>query len=118
MQCRTAQGRERPAVKPQRVTDVVQADGMGQLCKEHTHNVTPWAKGSRHRIHPGLACKFRDQMRRNQIAKLSEYTEFRCGWFGILFNHLCRVAELKSHANHFFCALAKIPMGWLCIQSE
>ena len=41
-------------------------------------------------------------MRRNQIAKLPEYTEFGCGWFGISFFHLCRVAELKSHANHFF----------------
>ena len=41
-------------------------------------------------------------MRRNQFAKLSEHTEFRSGWFGILFYHLCRVAELKSHANHFF----------------
>jgi hypothetical protein len=24
-------------------------------------------------------------MRRNQIAKLSEYTEFGCGWFGVSF---------------------------------
>ncbi len=29
-------------------------------------------------------------------------TEFGCGWFGVLFYHLCRVAELKSHANDFF----------------
>ena len=41
-------------------------------------------------------------MRRNQITKMSEYTEFGCGWFGVLFYHLCRVAELKRHANHFF----------------
>ena len=52
-------------------------------------------------------------MRRNQIAKLSEYTEFRCGWFGVLFYHLCRVAELKSHANHFFRALTETPVGRL-----
>src|SRR5262245_27890301 len=31
-----------------------------------------------------------------------------------LFFHLCRVTELKNHSNHFFCALTKIPMGWLC----
>ena len=41
-------------------------------------------------------------MRRNQIAKLPQYAEFGCGWFGVSFFHLCRVAELKSHANHFF----------------
>jgi hypothetical protein len=41
-------------------------------------------------------------MRRNQIAKLPQYAEFGCGWFGLSFYHLCRVAELKSHANHFF----------------
>jgi len=27
-------------------------------------------------------------MGRNEIAKLPEYTEFGCGWFGILFYHL------------------------------
>src|SRR5215831_14540230 len=31
------------------------------------------------------------------------------------FFHLCRVTELKNHSNHFFCALTKIPMGWLCL---
>src|SRR5271165_5800479 len=91
---------------------------MGQLGKEHAHNVTPCAEGSCHGIHTGLPRKFRDQMLRNQIAKLPEYTEFRCGWFGISFFHLCCVAVLKSHANHFFCALAKTPMGWLCIRTN
>ena len=62
---------------------------MGQLCKEHAHNVTPWTEGSRHGIHTGLARKFRNQMQRNQIAKLSQNTEFGCGWFGIFLFHLC-----------------------------
>jgi hypothetical protein len=52
-------------------------------------------------------------MRRNQIAKLPQNGEFGGGWFGISFLHLCRVTELKSHANHFFCALTENPMGWL-----
>jgi hypothetical protein len=76
--------------------------------------VTPGAEGSCHGIHTGLPRKFGDQVRRNQIAKLPEYAEFGCGWFGLSFFHLCRVAELKSHANHFFSALAKIPMGCPC----
>jgi hypothetical protein len=61
----------------------------------------------------GLACKFIDQMWRNEIAKLSQYTEFGCGWFGVSFYHLCRVAELKSHANHFFSDLTKKSVGRL-----
>src|SRR6516162_3605978 len=63
--------------------------------------MTPGAKGSRHAIHAGLPRKFRHQVRRNQIAKLPENSEFGCGWFGVSFHHLCRVTKLKSHANHF-----------------
>ena len=99
---RPAQSRKRPAVQPQRVADVVQTDGVSQLRKQHTHYVTPRAEGSRHGIHAGLARKFRNQMRWNQIAKLPQNGEFGDGWFGISFLHLCRVTELKSHANHFF----------------
>jgi hypothetical protein len=99
---RPAQGRKRPAVKPQRITDVVQTDGMSQLRKEHTDYVTPRTEGSRHGIHAGLARKFPNQMRWNQIAKLPQNSEFGAGWFGISFLHLCRVTELKSHSNHFF----------------
>ena len=72
---------------------------MGQLCKEHAHHVTPWTEGPRHGSHASFACKFRDQMRRNQIAKLPHYTELRGGWFGVSFFHLCRVAELKSQVS-------------------
>ena len=86
---RPAQGRKRPAVQSERVAHIIKADGMGQLCKEHAHNVTPCTEGSRHGIHTGFSRKFRNQMQRNQIAKLSENTEFGCGWFGISFFHLC-----------------------------
>jgi hypothetical protein len=44
------------------------------LREEHTDYVTPRTEGSRHGIHAGLARKFRNQMRRNQIAKLSHRT--------------------------------------------
>jgi hypothetical protein len=50
-------------------------------------------------------------MRRNQIAKLPQYAEFGCGWFGLSFFHLCRVAELKSHANHFFFCFSQDSYG-------
>jgi len=55
-------------------------------------------------------------MRRIEIAKLREYAEFGCGWFGVLFYHLCRVAELKSHANHFFLCFSQKSYG-MAVQS-
>ena len=50
-------------------------------------------------------------MRRNQIAKLPQDTQFGCGWFGVSFYHLCRVAELKTHANHFFLCFSQNSCG-------
>src|SRR6516164_2542449 len=98
----SAQSRKRTAVQSQRVTDVVKADSVGQLREKHADDMTPCAEGSRHGIHPGLACEFRNKMRRNEIAKLPKNAEFGCGRFGVSFFHLCRVTELKNHSNHFF----------------
>jgi hypothetical protein len=50
-------------------------------------------------------------MRRNQIAKLPQDTQFGYGWFGVSFYHLCRVAELKTHANHFFLCFSQNSYG-------
>jgi hypothetical protein len=58
---------------------------MSELRKEHTHYMTPRAEGSRHGIPAGLARKFRNQIRRNEFAKLSVNSELGCGWFGVLF---------------------------------
>ena len=84
---------------------------MSQLPKEHTHYVTPHTEGSRHGIHAGLARKLTDKMGRNEIAKLPQNSELRSGWFGVSFYHLCRVAELKSHANHFFFCFSQNSYG-------
>jgi hypothetical protein len=108
-----AQGRKRPAVQSQGVADVIEAKRMGQLGKQHADHMTPGAEGSRHAIHAGLARQFRDEMCWNQIAKLSQNREFGGGWFGVSFFHLCRVTELKSHSNHFFCPRIDPPMGCL-----
>ena len=54
--------------------------------------------------HAGLACKFTDQMRRNEIAKLPEYTELGCGWFGILFYSPLSSGRVKEPCQPlFFC---------------
>jgi len=108
-----AQGRKRPAVQPQGVTDVVEANRMGQLRKGHADHVTPGTEGSRLGIHAGLAREFRDEMGRNPIAQLSQNRELGGGWFGISLFHLCRVTELKSHSNHFFCPHIDPPVGCL-----
>jgi UDP-2,3-diacylglucosamine pyrophosphatase LpxH len=44
---RPTQSRKWIAVQSQRVTDVVQTDSVGQLCKDHAHHMTPRAEGSR-----------------------------------------------------------------------
>ena len=106
-----AQGRKRPTVKPQRVTDIVKTNGVGQLRKGHADHVTPGAEGARLGIHPSLSRKFGYQMRWNEIAKLSQDRELGGGWFGVSFFHLCRVTELKSHSNHFFCPHIDPPYG-------
>src|SRR6516164_1210149 len=84
---------------------------MSQLRKEHAHYVTPRTEGSRLGIHAGLARKFRNKMRRNQVAKLSQNSELGCGWIGVSFFHLCRVTELKSHSNHFFLCFSQDSYG-------
>ena len=107
------QGRKRPTVEPQGITDIVKTNGVGQLRKEHADHVTPGTEGAGLGIHPSLSRKFRYQMRWNEIAKLSQNRELGGGWFGVSFFHLCRVTELKSHSNHFFCFHIDPPMGCL-----
>jgi hypothetical protein len=45
---------------------------MGQLREEHADHMTPCTEGARHGSHAGLARKFTDNMRRNEIAKLPQ----------------------------------------------
>jgi len=56
--------------------------------------VSPWSHV--------VSMLFAQLMSWNEIAKLSENAELGCGWLGVSFFHLCRVTELRSHANHFF----------------
>src|SRR5690348_8569921 len=42
-----AQSRKRPTVQPQGITDIIEAEGVGQLRKEHADHVTPGTEGSR-----------------------------------------------------------------------
>src|SRR5258708_4420829 len=108
---RSAQGRKRAAVQSQRVTDVVQTNGMSQLRKEHTHYVTPHTEGSRHGIHAGLARKFGNQMRRNQIAKLSQNSELGCGWFGLSFFSPLSSDKVKEPCQPLFLCFNRKPYG-------
>lgn len=47
-----AQGRERPGVQPQRVTDIVESEGVGQLRVEQRDDVAPRREGAGLLVHP------------------------------------------------------------------
>jgi hypothetical protein len=65
-----------------------------------------------------ISRKFRNQMRRNEIAKLPKNAELGCGWFGLSFFHLCRVTELKNHSNHFFFCFNQDSYGMAVIEND
>ena len=107
-----AQGRQGSRVQAQRVANVVEADGMSQLCKKQRHDMTPRAKGAGFLIHPRLPRQLGDQVSGNPVAKLSKNREFRAAWlrFGFLFFHPCRVAGVNHSAKSFLAQA----MGCLC----
>ena len=87
--CRTAQCRQRPGVQPQRITDIIEAEAVGELGIKQADNVTPRSEGAGLIFHAGRACQSRHQMRRNEVAKLAQQREFAGGWL---------VASLIIHA--------------------
>ena len=91
---RPTQRRERPRMQTQRVTDVVETQGVGQLRKEQSHDMAPGTKGAGFFIHPGFSGQLGHEVLRNPVAKLTQDGELRTAWlgFGFLFFHSCRVA--------------------------
>src|SRR5213594_897705 len=83
---------------------LIEAEGMGQLCKKQSHDMTPRAKGAGFLIHPRLPRQLGNQVSGNPVAKLSKNREFRAAWlrFGFLFFHPCRVAGVNHSAKSFF----------------
>ena len=62
------------------VADVVEADGMGELGIKQGHDVTPRAEGSGLLVDAMLAGDFRNEVLRNELAKLTQYDGIALGW--------------------------------------
>ena len=88
-----ANGRERPRVQTQTVADIVEADGVRELRKEQTDDVTPRFEGAGFFRRASVAGQLRHQMSGNEIAELPEDGERGAGWRGTRwFFHPGRVA--------------------------
>jgi len=63
--------RHRHGVQPQRVTDVIEPEAVGELRADQRHATTPRTRGGGLFIHLGLACNHGHQKFGNEIANLA-----------------------------------------------
>jgi hypothetical protein len=90
-------------VQPQGIAEIIETQTVGQLGKEHAHDVAPRTKGAGFLIHPCFSGQLRDQEIRNEIAKLPQNRQLGSRWMDrFLFFHPCRVAGLQATIQHFF----------------
>jgi hypothetical protein len=73
---------EQTRMQSQAVADIVEPDGVDQLCVEQRDHMTPRRIGSRLALHSGLSGQLGHQKRRNQIANLVQDTELTLAWAG------------------------------------
>lgn len=76
----TPDGSKLGGVMGQPVTDIVETDGMGEWGIEQGYDVTPWAEGARLLVDAILTGDFRDEVLRNELAKLTQYDGIALGW--------------------------------------
>lgn len=87
---RAAQARERAAVQPETVANVVEAQAMSQLRIDQGNHVAPWTITAGLLVDAGRPSDLRDQVGRNQIANLLEDAELATRWLGVGFGfHTC-----------------------------
>ena len=72
--------RQRPRMQVQRITDIVETQGVGQLGVEQTQDMTPRTKRPGVGVHPGGSGQLRHQMVGNQIAELPQECETTARW--------------------------------------
>ena len=73
----TADGRERAAVEPEGVADIVEPDGVAELGIEHGDDMAPGREGAAEFIDAGVPGQLGDEVVGNEIAKLAKAAEFR-----------------------------------------
>ncbi len=84
--------RQGTGVQAQRITDVVEAEGMSELGVEQTHDMTPRTKRPCVGVHPGVAGQLRHEMVGNEIAELAQESETAARWLAgglVLHGLLC-----------------------------
>ena len=73
----TADGRERAAVEPEGVADIVEPDGVAELGIEHGDDMAPGREGAAEFIDAGVPGQLGNEVVGNEIAKLAKAAEFR-----------------------------------------
>ena len=101
--CGPAQCRQRPGVQPQRVTDVIEPEAVGELGVEQADDMTPRTERAGLIFHAGLACQSRHQMRWNEVAKLAQERELAAGWLvSCLIFHALPCGKAQTRKPTFF----------------
>ena len=97
-----AQRHQQPLCSRKRVADVVEADGVGKLRVDQADQMAPRAEGARLLVHAGLPRQFRNQIRRDQIANLPQYSKLDCGlaWL-VVFSSLPSGRANQLHSKPF-----------------
>jgi hypothetical protein len=106
-----AQSRERTGVQPQRVTHVIETQGVRQLGVEQADDLAPRAERAGMVLDAGVARQFGDQMRRNQVAKLAENGELAGRWLVDLIFHALPCGKAQTRKPTFFYPATLNPVG-------
>jgi hypothetical protein len=69
---RSAQGRQRTRVQTQRITDVIEPNGMGELCVNQRDHMTPRRERPRFLIHLSRTRQFGHEKLRDGVANLAQ----------------------------------------------
>ena len=97
--------RHRIRMQLQGITQVIQADALGQLRVAQTHHMTLDGKRARLILRPGCPRHFEDQVLGNKMANLAEDVRFGACWAGRFIFHPSFVAGLKSRPSFFSLSL-------------
>ena len=116
---RAANGRERTRVQTQGVTDIIEAEGVGELGVEQTHDMAPRREAAGFFFDAGVPRQFGYEVSRNQIAELAQECEAAAGWLAELwFFHSRPCGRIQTRTPTLFLhhEITK-PGGHLCIKN-
>ena len=106
-----AQSRQRAGVEAQRITHVVETQGMSQLGVEQTDDLAPGAEGTGVIFDPGVPRQFGHQMGWNEVAKLAEDGEFTGVGLDGGFFHALPCGKANPFKPTFFYPSTLNPVG-------